>query len=435
MSKYETYKPSGIEWIGEVPLSWPKKRIKDFYSSSMGETILQEDLIDEGLIPVYSATESDTIFGYVNNASVILEPGDIVIPARGNSIGNSKIVDAKSTCTQTTIYCKQTSRRILPKFIYYYNYGLKDFLFHFDNTAIPQITVKQVSNNPIFLPTIEEQHTIANYLDDQTQKIDRLIANKKAQAEKLKELRQIEINNAVTKGLNPNVEMKDSGIEWLGKIPKLWELKKIKQLLKPEKNAIKTGPFGSDLKFEDLIEEGIKVYNQRSVLDNDWKSGEGYISAEKYESLKTCTIFPDDIVITTRGTIGKVSIFPADAELGILHPCLMRIQMNSQRILNDYLKIIINDSSFFFEALKLASNATTIDVIYSDSLKEVKIPVPPTNEQVEITTYLQKKVSAIDQLIKNIEAQIEKLQELRKIKIYDAVTGKIKVNAYAETTA
>jgi type I restriction enzyme S subunit len=127
MSRYETYKQSGIDWIGEVPQSWPKKRIKDFYSSSMGETILQEDLIDEGLIPVYSATESDTIFGYVNNASVILEPGDIVIPARGNSIGNSKIVDAKSTCTQTTIYCKQNSSRILPKFIYYYNYGLKDF--------------------------------------------------------------------------------------------------------------------------------------------------------------------------------------------------------------------------------------------------------------------------------------------------------------------
>ncbi|MBK7695618.1 MAG: restriction endonuclease subunit S [Saprospiraceae bacterium] len=280
-----------------------------------------------------------------------------------------------------------------------------------------------------------EQLTIANYLDDQTQKIDRLIANKKAQAEKLKELRQIEINNAVTKGLNPNAEMKHSGIVWLGKIPKHWEVRKIKQLLKPEKNAIKTGPFGSDLKFEDLIEEGIKVYNQRSVLDNDWESGEGYISEKKYETLKTCTIFPDDMVITTRGTIGKVSIFPLNAELGILHPCLMRIQMNSQRILNDYLKIIINDSSFFFEALKLASNATTIDVIYSESLKEVKIPVPPVQEQIEITSYLKERIASTDKLSYNIQTQIEKLQELRKIKIYEAVTGKIKVNAYVEKTA
>ena len=284
----------------------------------------------------------------------------------------------------------------------YYLLSIVDMDWFTNPGTIPAVSTVALKSSKVTLPSPSEQLTIANYLDDQTQKIDRLIANKKSQAEKLKELRQIEINNAVTKGLNPNAEMKDSGIEWLGKIPKHWELKKIKQLLKPEKNAIKTGPFGSDLKFEDLIEEGIKVYNQRSVLDNDWKSGEGYISAEKYESLKTCTIFPDDIVITTRGTIGKVSIFPADAELGILHPCLMRIQMNSQRILNDYLKIIINDSSFFFEALKLASNATTIDVIYSDSLKEVKIPDPPTNEQVEITTYLQKKVSAIDQLIKNI---------------------------------
>ncbi|MFZ4799649.1 MAG: restriction endonuclease subunit S, partial [Bacteroidia bacterium] len=297
------------------------------------------------------------------------------------------------------------------------------------------ITNKILKDTILFFPELTEQVTIANHLDYQTQKIDRLIANKKAQAEKLKELRQLEINNAVTKGLNPNNEMKDSSYEWLGEIPSHWEVRKIKQLLKPEKNAIKTGPFGSDLKFEDLIEEGIKVYNQRSVLDNDWESGEGYISEKKYETLKTCTIYPDDIVITTRGTIGKVSIFPSNAELGILHPCLMRIQMNSKRILKDYLKIIINDSSFFFEALKLASNATTIDVIYSESLKEVKIPVPPIQEQIEITSYLQKRIGSTDKLIKNIQVQIEKLQGLRKIKIYEAVTGKIKINAYVEATA
>ena len=447
MNRYETYKPSGIDWIGEVPIDWKTLRIKNVASIINGSTPSSsvEEYWDGDIIwatpgdfnkfnKIIDDSESKiTEAGYKSCGTSLVPVGSVVITTRA-PIGNV-LIAGKELCTNQG--CKTlVPNRVESRFLYYIiSISSIELNILGQGTTFLELSKESLGTFKLPLPEYNEQLTIANYLDDQTQKIDRLIANKKAQAEKLKELRQIEINNAVTKGLNHNAEMKDSGIEWLWKIPKHWELKKIKQLLKPEKNAIKTGPFGSDLKFEDLIEEGIKVYNQRSVLDNDWKSGEGYISAEKYESLKTCTIFPDDIVITTRGTIGKVSIFPADAELGILHPCLMRIQMNSQRILNDYLKIIINDSSFFFEALKLASNATTIDVIYSDSLKEVKIPDPPTNEQVEITTYLQKKVSAIDQLIKNIEAQIEKLQELRKIKIYEAVTGKIKVNAYAETTA
>jgi len=455
MSRYETYKSSEVVWIGDIPQQWKIKRLKDLVNPKItdGPHETPELVDDEDGIPFISAeaitenginyearggnisVEQDRIY------SLKCKPkrDDIFIVKSGSTTGRIGYVDTDLNFNiWSPLALVRSNNKTSSRFLYHFLSSdciQRQIQNSWSFGTQPNIGMGVIERLRLAIPEYDEQLTIANYLDEQTQKIDRLIANKKAQAEKLKELRQIEINNAVTKGLNPNAEMKDSGIEWLGKIPKHWELKKIKQLLKPEKNAIKTGPFGSDLKFEDLIEEGIKVYNQRSVLDNDWKSGEGYISAEKYESLKTCTIFPDDIVITTRGTIGKVSIFPADAELGILHPCLMRIQMNSQRILNDYLKIIINDSSFFFEALKLASNATTIDVIYSDSLKEVKIPVPPTNEQVEITTYLQKKVSAIDQLIKNIEAQIEKLQELRKIKIYEAVTGKIKVNAYAETTA
>jgi type I restriction enzyme S subunit len=450
MSKYETYKESDFVGIGKVPEHWEVKRLKHLGEAIIGLTYSPNDVTEneEGILVLRSSNIQEGFIAYDDcvyvdkevNPNLITRKGDILICARNGSahlVGKNICIDEKSAGHTFGAFMVVFRGKYWRYLSYFFNSPIfTSQTGMFSTTTINQLTSQTLNNLRIAYPSDSiEQENICNYLDDQTQKIDRLIANKKAQAEKLKELRQIEINNAVTKGQNPNVEMKDSGIEWLGKIPKHWELKKIKQLLKPEKNAIKTGPFGSDLKFEDLIEEGIKVYNQRSVLDNDWKSGEGYISAEKYESLKTCTIFPDDIVITTRGTIGKVSIFPADAELGILHPCLMRIQMNSQRILNDYLKIIINDSSFFFEALKLASNATTIDVIYSDSLKEVKIPVPPTNEQVEITTYLQKRVSAIDQLIKNIEAQIEKLQELRKIKIYEAVTGKIKVNAYAETTA
>lgn len=458
MSRYETYKPSGIDWIGDVPKNWERKRFRYCFDNNKGLSITKENLVEVG-IPCVNYGEIHSKYGFkvdpeVNellcvdekyletNQSSILSEGDFVFADTSEDIEGSgnftHLVGSQQIFAGYHTIISRLRIKAVPRFVAFYfdSVGFRNQIRRdIQGVKVFSITNKILKDTILFFPEFSEQLTIANYLDDQTQKIDRLIANKKAQAEKLKELRQIEINNAVTKGLNSNADMKDSGIEWLGKIPKHWEVKKVKQLLKPEKNAIKTGPFGSDLKFEDLVEQGIKVYNQRSVLDNDWISGEGYITEEKYKSLETCTIYPGDIVITTRGTIGKASIFPTNAELGILHPCLMRVRMNNYRILNDFLRIIINESGYFFEALKLASNATTIDVVYSDNLKEVKVALPPPTEQKAIIDFVVQRTTAIDQLITNIEAQIEKLLELRKIKIYEAVTGKIKVNAYAETTA
>jgi type I restriction enzyme S subunit len=450
MSKYKKYKPCGFDWIGAVPEHWQINRLKNI-------CLTNKEALSE-------KTSSDYLMEYVdigntNDRGEFLDVQEMEFSeapsrARRKVAGGDTIISTVRTYLRAIAFIEEPKdnlivstgfavlspikRIVLSKFLFYQvtcDSFIQRVIANSDGVSYPAISSTKLDNIKLFIPALDEQLAIVEYLDEQTRKIDCLIANKKSQAKKLKELRQIEINNAVTKGLNPNAEMKDSGIDWLGEIPRHWQVKKVKQLLKPQKNAIKTGPFGSDLKFEDLVEQGIKVYNQRSVLDNDWGSGEGYITKEKYKSLDTCTIFPGDIVLTTRGTIGKAAIFPKDAELGILHPCLMRVQMNNQRILNDFLRIIINESGYFLEALKLASNATTIEVVYSDNLKEVKIALPPTDEQEEIIYYVQRRTMSIDKLIKNIETQIDKLQELRKIKIYEAVTGKIKVNAYAEATA
>jgi type I restriction enzyme S subunit len=426
MSKYETYKSSGIEWMGEIPESWLLKRTKHFYSSCMGETILNEDLVNDAHIPVYSATESDTIFGYVEKASVILESGDIIIPARGNSIGNIKLVDKKCTCTQTTIYSKQISKRVSPSFIFYYYSGLKGYLFQFDNTAIPQITVRQVSNNPIVLPTYDEQLTIANYLDNQTLKIDRLIANKKAQAEKLKELRKIEINNAVTKGLNPNAEMKDCGIDWMGKIPKHWDTNRLKNVTYINQEVIteKTSP-DYELKYIDI---GNVTSNGEFLELQEMTFSEAPSRARrkpKHNSIILSTVRtylraiafvqkPDDNLIASTG------FAVIDAYENLFDAKYLFYQMTSHIVVE---RVIAN------------SDGVSYPAISSTKLGDMKIILPPKEEQELISKYLEDRTSAIDKLIKNIDAQIEKLQELRKIKIYEAVTGKIKVNAYVEATA
>ena len=198
MKKYEKYKDSGIDWLGEIPEHWEVEKMKFYYHFSMGQTILKSDLLNGGFIPVYSATESNKIFGYLSKAKVVLEKGDFVIPARGNSIGYVYLVEKKSTCTQTTIYGKRINNRINPKYLYYYQTGFRLSLFQFDRTAIPQITVEQVKDNPIPVPPLDEQTAIANYLDRKTAQIDAKIKKTNKLIELLKEYKTALISEVVT---------------------------------------------------------------------------------------------------------------------------------------------------------------------------------------------------------------------------------------------
>ena len=127
-------------------------------------------------------------------------------------------------------------------------------------------------NFQIILPSYDEQTQINDFLQKETTQFDELIAKSQSQIKLLQEKRQALINHAVTKGLDPTVPMKDSGVEWIGEIPEHWEVKKLKHLVKQTKDGIKPGPFGSDLKVDDLTDDGYRVYNQRSVIEKDLKN-------------------------------------------------------------------------------------------------------------------------------------------------------------------
>ncbi|MFM6135614.1 MAG: restriction endonuclease subunit S, partial [Sphaerospermopsis kisseleviana] len=223
-------------------------------------------------------------------------------------------------------------------------------------------------------------------------------------------------------------QYKDSGVEWLGDIPEHWECMTLKRHLLPKVGAIKTGPFGSQLLSSEMNDTEVKVYNQRNVLDQDFVGGTNYISEIKYQELKSFEVFPGDFLITTRGTIGKCAITPADCPKGILHPCLMRLQLNPKSLLDHFLMYLLQDGEVILEQLKIKSNATTIDVIYSDSLKSVFIPTPPLEEQKKIARFLDYKTKQIDDLIAKKETLIEKLDEKRTSLISHAVTKGLDVN-------
>jgi restriction endonuclease S subunit len=192
-------KPSGIEWLGDVPAHWEVAKTSHFFKAAMGQTILAEDLVEDGEWPVFSATDGDHYFGRVNDPKVRLDVGDIVIPARGNSIGSVKLVVEPATTTQTTIYCKPLSpSKLKATYVYQYFRGCKESLFYFTQTAIPQITVKEVKANVILIPPFTEQTAIVEFLETELAKFDTLTAEAQRAIDLLQERRTALISASVT---------------------------------------------------------------------------------------------------------------------------------------------------------------------------------------------------------------------------------------------
>ena len=199
LNPHAPLKPSGVEWLGDVPEHWAVAKTVRYFKVAMGQTILREDLVDDGAWPVFSATDGDHYFGRINEPQVRLAVGDIVIPARGNSIGAVKLVKEPATTTQTTIYCKNLSNgRLNPSFVFHFLKGCRENLFYFTQTAIPQITVEEVGSNPLLIPPLAEQTQIAAFLDRETSRIDTLTTEAQRAIDLLQERRTALISAAVT---------------------------------------------------------------------------------------------------------------------------------------------------------------------------------------------------------------------------------------------
>ena len=216
--------------------------------------------------------------------------------------------------------------------------------------------------------------------------------------------------------------MKPSGIDWIGDIPVSWSITRLKFMLANEEDSLKVGPFGSSLSATDYIPEGKWVFNQRVVLDNNFIDNDTCISNEKFQEMKSFSVYPGDILITTRGTIGKVAIVPQNAPQGILHPCIIKFRLNKKLLLPELLKLLFNETSYAQEQFAFMNNSTTIDVIYSYSLKNIIFPLIPINEQKAIYAFLHKKCAQIDSIAADLEKQIALLQQYKKSLITETIT-------------
>lgn len=424
MKKYDSYKDSGIEWIGEIPNHWNISRYRYFYFSNMGVTLLKEDVKEDGIYPVYSATETDVLFGYVDEASVILNEGDIVIPARGNSIGHIKVVTSPSTSTQTTIYSKKISQNIETNFVKYFLQGLREHLFQFDRTAIPQITVNQVKNNPLVIPPPEEQTAIAAYLDRKTAEIDELIADKKRLLELYEEEKTAIINQAVTKGINPDVPLKDSGIEWLGEIPEHWEVKRLKMLVSKIGSGV-TPSGGSSV----YLTSGIPLLRSQNIhFDGLRLDDVAFISDEIDEGMSNSRIQDGDVLLNITGaSIGRCFYIPNGFGRGNVnqHVCIIRPVL--EKVDTIFLYYLVR-SEIGQTQINLQQTGANREGLNFEQLKNFGFPIPETlQEQQSIVHHIETECAMIDAKKAKTSTLIELLTEYRTALISEVVTGKIKV--------
>lgn len=416
MKKYDKYKDSGIEWIGEIPEHWNVKVLKRLAKICNGQD--HKNVWDEnGLFPIIGTG------GEFGKANQYLHQGASVILGRKGTIDKPQFIEAPFWSVDTAYYTDIKSD-VSPKLFYYLCKTINFDLYKY-GSAVPSMTQEALNQIPFSIPvSLEEQTAIANYLDRKTAEIDELIADKKRLLELYKEEKIAIINHAITKGINPVVKMKDSGIEWLGEIPEHWEVKRIRHV------AQIFGRIGyRGYKTTDLVQKGegaitISPSNMKGYYMDF--SDCSYLSWEKYEESPEIMIFNGDILfVKTGSTYGKSSLVENLPEKATINPqiiVLKEIQCN-----NKLLWYIIKSEYTQFQVEGTVVGGT-IPTISQAKINNYEFTLTPdSKEQQSIVHYIETECSRIDAKISRTEKLIDLLTEYRTALISEVVTGKINV--------
>lgn len=443
--KYERYKDTGVEWIGKIPEEWDLSKIKyipkyEYKSFVDGDWIESPYITDEGIrliqtgnIGIGSYKEqgyryiSEDTFKDLNCTEVY--PNDVLICRLAGPVGRACLAPSLTERMITSVdVCilkpkDNIDRRYLVYILSYDGY-LQEADFLARGGTRQRISRTQLGNINILLPPTDQQKSIANFLDQKTAEIDGLIADKEKLIELLQEKRQAIITETVTKGLNPNVKMKDSGIEWIGEIPEHWKVTKLKYIA----NQIIDGTHSTPQYTDDGI-PFLRVTDITNARKNPINLDEvKYISEQEHrELIKRCNPKKGDLLVSKNGTIGIPKVIDWDYEFSIfVSLCLIKVN----RKVDVYYCYYYFESNFINIQIAFGGKTNTITNLHLDKIREFIIPLPPIEEQKIIVNYLNDRTDEIDTLINDIRLQIQKLREYRQSLISEAVTGKIDVREF-----
>lgn len=436
-----TMKDSGVEWIGEVPEQWILAKLKyncSGFQNGSSQTQLNSDISNYPVTRIETISTGKIDFdkvGYVENINnnYLLKKNDFLI-SNINSIanlGNNAIFDSDRPLYHGMNLLKITPKFVYPKFLYYYfNSGIfRTNMQILCKPAINQASVSasNIKNIKMPFPPLPEQQAIADYLDDKCAQIDNITATINEQIDVLKQYKKSVITEAVTKGLDPNVPMKDSGVEWIGQIPEKWKVKKTLYCLQM---PLTDGPHETPT----LYDEGIPFISAEAIANEsiDFSKKRGYISEEYYKLC--CKKYKPELLdiymVKSGATTGKTAIVETTEIFTIWSP-LAVFRANKDIIMPYYLYYFIKSNAYLTQ---IETNWTygTQQNIGMRSLERLKICVPPIFEQKAIVNYLDDKCAQIDSVIADKQAQLETLAAYKKSLIYEYVTGKKSVPGFEE---
>lgn len=434
MKKYDSYKDSGIEWIGKVPDHWdvssikflakiqngstPSSSVEEFWSGEVN-WVTTDDLGKLKGKVITKTKRTITQLGYESCGTSLAPIGSIVLSTRA-PIGHIGILNIEACSNQG---CKTIIPiKINSNFCYFYFLKSKEILESLgQGSTFKELPTPTLKDFKVAFPNIEEQTEIANYLDHKTNQIDTLISKKLQFINLLQEERIAVINQAVTKGLDPNVPMKDSGIDWLGEIPEHWETYRIDWI-----TNIVRGNTG--FKKDELLDNGEYValqYGKTYKVDIVDDSFNYFVNSEFYKENQIVSK-GDTILISTSETIedlGHVCYYDNE-NVGLLGGEQILLKPNRKVL---YEKYLYQYARQFCLELKKYATGLKVFRFSTHDLKQIFLAIPSIQEQIQIADFLDSEIFRIESLTIKMKKEIELLKEYKTALISEVVTGKVDV--------
>ncbi|MDO8642598.1 MAG: restriction endonuclease subunit S [Candidatus Woesearchaeota archaeon] len=444
LKPYPKYKESGVQWIGKIPESWEINRVKHICSKSAeyGLNEPAEKYVDEGIrfLRITDISENNRLiengvylpFKTINK-EYLLNRGDVLI-ARSGSVGTSLYYDNKKhgVCSFAGYLVRFVANNSNDsKFLYYFTRSESFFAqikLYSVQTTIENFNGQKYANMQIAVPSFQEQSLITSFLDIKSSEIDFLISKDQHLIDLLKEKRIALINHVVTKGLNQKAKLKDSGIEWIGETVLGWEEHKIKHFCSTTK--------GFAFKSEIFADSGVPVVKATDIKNETIIEGESFIPYELAKEFQKVKLHVEDIILSTVGSkpevkesaVGQFAVVPSKFSNSLLNQNTVRLELDkTNKIRLSYFTYLLRTDSFR-KYLDIhahgTANQASLDIW---DILEYKFFLPTPSEQLQISSYLDKETSKIDQTIEKIEKKIELMEEYKKSLIHHVVTGKVDV--------
>ena len=415
---YTEMKDSGIQWIGEVPVHWEITRMKSILENVSIRNHPEAEVLslyrDLGVLPKNSRVDNRNVTSEDTAQYKYVEVGNLVINKMKAWQGSLAVSNYEGIVSPAYYVCKFRSSKINKRYIHFLvrcSAYAQEFERLSTGMRVGQwdLGISDFMRVPVLFPPFPEQSAIAAYLDTQCAKIDEIIAQAKASIEDYKQWKASIIYEAVTKGLDPNVEMKDSGIPWIGKIPAHWYIKVLFQLVSQVKNKNK------NLSETNLLSLSYGKIKRKNIDDTDGllpASFDGYNIIENNDIVLRLTDLQND---HTSLRVGRAT------ERGIITSAYITVRPTNSRM-SEYLYYLLH--AFDIKKGFYGMGSGVRQGLNYDEIKMLKLPLPPLDEQSTIATYLDTQCAKIDDLIVEKQSLIDDLESYKKSLIYEVVTGK-----------